>query len=387
MDSASGDSTRRIRVCIVLPALKIGGGEVAVLHLLKYLDKSVFDLSVCSLKRNDPAMEEEARAHIGAVFTLGFRWRFFPFAFAGLVRYLRRGRFDIVHTHLAMADALGRIAAWMAGVPIRITTEQGKYLWKNRFFLAFERLLVRITDMRICVSKDIVELRRTREGTPKRKLRYIPNSVDLEKFGSPRRGRASVMSEFGWKVDNPLVVTVGRLVSAKNYPMLMEAAASLRESSPDIRFLVVGEGDCREEISGRIRELGLEGTVTLAGSRYDIPDLVAAADIFALSSLREGTPLSLLEAMAARKPVVGTAVGGIAEVIEDGENGLLVPSGDAAAFAAALRRLLEDDDLRRRLAAAGAATVSGKFSARVTTAAVASIYLDLYRRKIGAAAG
>jgi len=131
----------KIRICMLLPALKIGGGEVAVMHLLKYLDKSIFDISVCTLRENDPNMEEEARAHVGSIYVLGFRWRHFPVSFIRLFRYLRRGKFDIIHTHLALADALGRVAGWVAGIPIRMTTEQGKYLWKPQLFLIFERMI------------------------------------------------------------------------------------------------------------------------------------------------------------------------------------------------------------------------------------------------------
>ncbi len=372
----------KIRVCMLLPALKIGGGEVAVMHLLKYLDKSIFDVSVCTLRKNDPTMEKEARTYVESIYSLGFRWRYFPISFIRLFRYLRRGKFDIIHTHLALADAIGRVAGWMAGIPIRMTTEQGKYLWKSQLFLILERLLSHITDMRICVSRDIVELRRTREGTPYEKLKYIPNSVDIEKFEKPSKNGAEVRVDFGWNPDDPLIVSVGRLVSAKNYPLLMEALALLSDHHPTLKCLLVGEGDCREEITTKIKALGIEDKVILAGSRYDIPDLVAAADVFVLSSLREGTPLSLLEAMALGKAVVGTSVGGIAETITNGENGLLVPSEDAQALAVAMEKLLRDGELQRKLGQAAIETVSNTFSARVTTESVAEIYIELYKRKV-----
>lgn len=378
---AGGSGNNRLRVCLLLPKLQIGGAEVQVLHLLRNLDKSRFAVSLCCFNRGDMEMEKEARRHVESVFWIGFRWRTFVFAFGRLVRFLRRGRFDILHCHLALADSIGRLAGRVSGVPVLVTTEHGKHLWKSRPHLVLERLLGPITDLRICVSRDIMDIRRRREGTPLSKLEHIPNAVDPVMFGKPGKGRAAVMTEFGWGASDLLAVSVGRLVPAKNYPLLIETVSLLTGRFPELRCLLVGDGECRGEIAAKVESMGMEDHVTLAGSRRDIPDILAAADVFVLSSMREGLPVALLEAMAAGKAVVGTLVGGIPDAINNGENGILVPPGDAEALAAAAAGLLENAELRRELGRTAASDADSRFSARGISERIGEIYVRLYRKK------
>jgi glycosyltransferase involved in cell wall biosynthesis len=244
-------------------------------------------------------------------------------------------------------------------------------------------MLLGITDKRICVSRDILEIRRSREGTPDEKLEYVPNAVDPADFERSGRGRASIMAEFGWGPAEPLVLSVGRLVSAKDYPVLVDALHLVRQRVEGVKALIVGEGDCRTQIASRIGLHGLEEAVKLAGSRRDVRDLIAAADLFVLSSVREGLPVSLLEAMASRKAIVATGVGGIPDAVTDGENGILVPPGNPEALADAIVRLLDDADVRRSLGSAAADEVQRRFSIRITAGRVGEIYSDLYRRKKG----
>lgn len=376
-----GSVSRRLRICLLLPKLAIGGAEFQTLHLLRNLDTSRFNLFLCCMTRGDREMEEEAERYAESVFFLGFRWRFFPIVFVKLVRYLRWGRFDVLHCHLPLADSIGRLAGWIAGIPVLMTTEHGKNLWKGFPYLLLERFLRGITDVRICVSHDIMDIRKKREGTPDEKLEYIPNAVDPEECKTASTGRAAVMSSFGWGVADQLVISVGRLVPAKNYSLLVESVMLLCDRYPTIRCLIVGEGSCRPEIERNIDELNLGGHLILAGMRRDIPDLLAAADVFVLSSVREGLPLSLLEAMAAGKAVVCTDVGGIPDAVADGKNGLLVSSGDAGALAGAIGRLLDDADLRNRFGHAAHQEVERKFSVRIMARKTGEIYKRLYDLK------
>jgi glycosyltransferase involved in cell wall biosynthesis len=379
----SGDDIKKLRVCLLLPKLQIGGAEVQVLHLLKNLDKSRFSVSLCCFSRGDVGMEEEAGRHAESVFILGFRWRTLPVSFVRLVKYLRAHEFDVLHAHLALADMIGRMAGMIARVPVLMTTEHGKHLWKSRPYLMLERMIGSVTDMRICVSRDIMAIRERREGTGTAKLAYVPNAVDPSVFRTAGRGRGSVMAEFGWEAEDAFIISVGRLVSAKNYPLLVEAIGLLRSRVPNVRCLLVGEGDCRREITERIDSLGISDNVKIAGSRRDIPDLLTAADVFVLSSIREGLPVSLLEAMAAGKAVAGTNVGGIPDAVEDDVSGILVPPGDASALAGALGRLLGDAELRRRLGISAAETIDERFSVHRTARRIGEIYEELYGIKDG----
>jgi glycosyltransferase involved in cell wall biosynthesis len=374
-------SGRRIRVCLVVPKLEIGGGEVEVICLIKHLDRSRFEVSLLCLASGDAEMEMETRQYLKRFTTAGFRWRYFPFSLARMIAWLRRGRYDVVHCHMPMADVIGRFAGWLAGVPVLITTEHGKHVGKPWYHLLMERLLNPLTDMRICVSQDILEIRARRERTPRSKLMRIPNGIETAKYNSPARERTSVMAKFGWEARDPLVISVGRLAPEKNYCALVEAIARAAGRFPEVRCLLVGSGPCRDEILTQIESLGLTGRVMLTGSRSDVPDLLGAADVFVLASLKEGLPVSLLEAMAAGKAVVVTSVGGMPEVIADGDNGLVVPSRDTEALAQAIEKLLRDCNLRKEFGRAVRDKAEREFDIRRVADEIGRVYTDLCGRK------
>ncbi len=364
----------RIKICVMLPRLRIGGAEVQVLGLLANLDRSRFEPHLCLLSAGDQRMEESARRNVESMTVFDFRWRKAPLVFSRLVGYLKRNRFDILHAHLAMADSLGRIAGRIAGVPVLMTTEHGKHLWKGGAYLLMERWLARRTAMRICVSDDIARIRVSREGTPPDRVTVIPNSVDPAPFRGPVRGRAAVMSGFGWDVSDPLVVTVGRLVVAKDYPSLVEAVSLLKKEFPSIRCVIAGEGPCRKDIEDTVRRYGVDDNVALPGARRDIPDLLSACDVFTLSSIREGLPVSLLEAMAAGCAIAATAAGGIPEAVRDGESALLVPPGEPRALAGAIGRLIGGKDLASRLGGNASRVIDERYSAAAVTRRIEEIY-------------
>ncbi len=370
-----------LRVCILIPIFDLGGAEVQVLDQLRVLDRSGMRVSVCCLTSGDRRMERQARRYADSFFNLGFRWRFLPFALLRLARYLRDQEIDVIHCHLPPADWVGRLAGWLGGVPVRITTEHGRGLWKSRGRVLFEKMLNGVTDLRICVSHDILEIRARREGTPRGKLEYLPNGVDLNLFKTPTRGKHEIMTEFGWDAADPLVVSVGRLVREKNYPLLADSIGSIRDRIPTVRCLIAGEGKLRGEIDARIGVVGVGENVKLAGARSDISDLLHAADVFVLPSVREGFPVSLIEAMACGKAIVATDVGGIPDAITGGENGILVSPGDTLALAEAVEKLLTDKDLAERLGRAALRTAAEKFGLQHIAQRIKDLYFDLHRRK------
>jgi len=367
----------------MMPKFHVGGAEVQVLSLLKNLDPDRFSISLCLLNRGDREMETDASKYVDSIYYLGFRWRYLPWSFLKLVKYLQDGRFRVIHAHLEYAGLIGRLAGWFAGVPVRMTTEHGKNLWKSQFLLAIERMMNRITDAKICVSRDIAEIRRKNEGTPDEKLIYIPNAVDAGLFKESSSSKGRIMEEFGWQSDDPLILSVGRIVEAKNYPLLVDAIVELGKKIPEARCLIAGDGDQKEEIEKKIGSLGVSERIKMAGTRRDIPELLAAAEIFTLSSVREGLPVSILEAMASGTPVVSTDVGGVGDAVTDGINGLLVPSGDPAAMAKAFERMLSDREFSKNLADNGLRTVEEKFSIKSAASRLGDIYIELFQAKTG----
>lgn len=268
-------------------------------------------------------------------------------ALAELVRMLRRLKPDIVHTHTAKAGALGRTAARLAGVPVVVHTFHGHTFdayfssAATRAFVQVERGLARLTDRIIAISEaqrfDLVE--RYRVATA-RQVRVVPLGLDLDPFRRASSEPAAVRAELGLPLAAKLVVFAGRLVPIKRLDVLLEAFARVVKAEPAARLLIAGDGEpgFRRELERRAQALA-PGRVDFLGLRRDLPRLFGAADVFALSSDNEGTPVAVIEALAAGLSVAASDVGGVSEILAPG-TGRVVPRQDPDALARALLELL-----------------------------------------------
>jgi glycosyltransferase involved in cell wall biosynthesis len=279
-----------------------------------------------------------------------------------LVVLMRRLRPDIVHANSSKAGVLGRVAAVLAGVPIRIFTVHG-WAFKaysgaaSALYRWADRLTAPLTTATICVAEgERAAGLAARTCRPDRTV-VIPNGVDASAGGgAPDR-------DDPWpRGAGPRVVAVGRLAPPKDPLTLVRALSALRTRPA---ALLVGGGPQRSAVEAEIAAHNLASAVAVAGERRDVARLLAEADVFVLSTRSEGAPMSILEAMAAGLPVVASAVGGVPELVENEVTGLLVPPGDPAALAAALDRLLADPDLRRRLGANGRERAKTRFDLTV----------------------
>lgn len=338
----------RPRVLIVITLAEVGGAQTYVAQLLPALVER-YDVTVAAWGPGPLVAAAEAA---GATFVplrnvrreLGLRD---VLGLVELVRLYRRVRPDLVHANSSKAGVLGRLAAWLARVPVRVFTVHG-WAFKaaegpaSAIYLWADRLMRPLTTATICVSET-----EKRAGMAARTCGddavVIRNAVGVA--DAPRAPLAG---------EPPHVVSVGRFKAPKDFPTLARALRLLEERS--FRATLVGDGPDRAAVEAELR-----GAATLAGERHDVPALLADADVFVLSSTSEGMPLTVLEAMAAGLPVVASAVGGLPELVEDGVTGLLVPPRDPEALADVLRRLLADADLRRRLGAAGRARAEERF--------------------------
>lgn len=295
-----------------------------------------------------------------------------------LVRLLRRERPDILHASSSKAGVLGRLAGFLAQVPVRIFTVHG---WAfaahsgiaSRLYRWVDRLVEPLTTMTICVSEREREAGLAAGTCSSERTVVIPNAVDVA--GAPR---ARPLER-----ERPLILAVGRLKAPKDFPTLIRALSDLPPDS--FQAMIVGDGPDRPGLEEEIQALGLSGRVRLAGERHDVPQLLAAADVFVLSSTSEGLPVSVLEAMAAGLPVIASRVGGVPEQVSDDETGLLVEPGDPNELAAALNRLTADASLRRRLGAAGRARAEHAFDLDPFRRAHVALYSrELARRRLPA---
>jgi glycosyltransferase involved in cell wall biosynthesis len=287
-----------------------------------------------------------------------------------LVALIRRERPDLVHANSSKAGVLGRLAAWVARVPVRVFTVHGWAFKAHkglaaRLYRWADRAMVPLTSATICVSETERRAGLAAGTCHAERTVVIPNAVNVD--AAPHAPHVG---------DPPVIVTVGRLAPPKDALTLLRALAAVAPTP--FTALLVGDGPDRPEVEAELRALGLQDTVELAGERRDVPLLLASADMFVLSSRSEGAPISILEAMAAGLPVVASAVGGVAELVVDGETGLLVPPANPGRLAEALQRLLRDPALRRRLGAAGLARARERFDLR----ALQSAHLELYAREL-----
>ncbi len=270
------------------------------------------------------------------------------------------------------------VAGLLTAVPHVITMHGGvtfaaaaRRRWALRWSVNRAAATVGVSDSTCQHLADSLRLRRDR-------VELVPNGVPITPGD-----RDSARRALGVDPTVRLLLSVGNLYPVKGHATLIEACGLLAQERtlPPWRVVVAGRGDEAAPLQARIHALGLEDRVTLLGLRDDIPDLLAAADGWVMPSLSEGLPMALLEAMLARLPIVSSAVGGIPDVIRDGENGLLVPAADPARLAAALASLLRDPDTATRYGANAFAAANGTFSAST----MVSRYLALYERALGVA--
>ena len=255
-------------------------------------------------------------------------------------RLIRTLKPDIVHTHTAKAGFVGRIAAKMAGVPVIVHTFHGHVFQgyfsptMTRVFLVLERLTARMSDTVITLTEGLRrELADQYRITDKAHITVLPLGLDLAPFATAQRKDGAFRREHNIPASAPLIGIVGRLVPVKNHKLFLEAAALVRAKLPDARFVIVGDGEERDEIEVQVDALGLRDAVIFTGWVRDLVPVYADMDVNVISSLNEGTPVSVIESLAAGCPVVATAVGGVPDLLDHGALGRLVAPSDADALA------------------------------------------------------
>ena len=359
------------RLLLVVTLAEAGGAQTYAAQLAAGL-AGRFDVTVAA-HGTGPLRDAAARAGVRFIPLRNVRravspWRD-PLGLLELTTICRRERPDIVHANSSKAGLLAMLAAYVTRVPIRVFTVHGwAFRWHSGFsatlYLWCERLTGRLATRVVCVSESELHAGLAAGTCGRQKTVVIHNAVDA--------GRFMPAAEDDGRV--PTVVSVTRLKPPKDALVLLRGIARLNGSA--FRTRIVGDGPERERVEAERRSLGLEDAVELLGERRDVPALLAAADIFVLSSRSEGMPVSILEAMAAGLPVVASNVGGVAELVVDGETGFLTAPADEAALASALGRLLADPDLRRRMGAAARARVEARFDLAAFHGAHIRLYED-----------
>jgi glycosyltransferase involved in cell wall biosynthesis len=376
-------STAPRRLMHVVLNLRVGGLERVVVDLVRNTDPSRYAAEVCCLDGGgDLQAELEA---LGIEVTL---LRMSDLGGGAVLRSLadrmRRSGTAVVHTHNVLPHKFGALAARCAGVPVVVHTKHGRNFVRRPFehpkAQVYGHLLSWITDRIVAVSENAHEVCRRYELVPARKLMTMKNGIDVRRY-ELEIDRAAVLSQLGIPASARVVGNVARCVLEKDHATLVRAFARVLPSVPDAFLLLVGDGPLLEATGALCRGLGLAERVKLAGRRADVPRVLRALDVFALSSITEGTSISLLEAMSAEVPVVATAVGGNPELVEDGVTGLLCPPSDPDALAARIGEVLRSPAPARHRARAAKAKVIRLYSLDRVIAEYMQLYDDLLDRR------
>jgi glycosyltransferase involved in cell wall biosynthesis len=366
--------------------MKVGGTELNAVRTAERLDRSRFALSVVCIHADGPLLARYRDAGI-PVHPFPMTSLLGPQA-AGqalrLIRLFRRERTDVVHSHDAYTSVFATMCARVAGVRGVIASRrswhsphlQGRILRANR-------VAYRFSDRVVGNSPSVSRLVETEGGVPASRIVTIPNFLDPQSFEPMTdESRARFLNDFGVPRDAFVVGVVARLSPVKDHASLLHAIAELRSDIPNMHCLLVGDGPERGPIEALASKLGIADRLHLAGERPQMPNLHGLFDVSVLCSTTEAFPNSVLEAMAASRPVVATDVGGTPDAVREGATGLLVPPSDPSRLADAIRRLHAEPELRDRLGRAGCAAARVGYSASAVIAQVEALYTELAGRAV-----
>lgn len=358
-----------MRIIQVTESLEIGGAERVVVTLANSL-AARHESSVICLKQLGPLAAELAGVPVSCI---GKREGNDPGAILRLARAFKSARADVVHAHDwgCYLDAMA--AAWMAGIPVAVQTVHGRYMayppgrlaaLKKSLRHACERRVADRFGNVVCVSDALRTHVAEEIGIGAAQTMTIANGVAVPPLNRTRAPQPGALR----------LVTVGRLAAVKNYGLLIRAFAPLAARWPQLSLIFVGDGPERAGLERLATSLGLTGSVFFLGFRSDIDQLLADSDIFVLTSVSEGIPMSILEAMKCGLPVVATRVGGVPATVADGETGLLVESGDDRALTRALEVLVGNPRSAEEMGAAGHNRALQKFSVEAMVGAYEAVY-------------
>ena len=308
-----------IKICYVIGSLEIGGAEKQLLKLVENIDKRRFLPVVIALRGG--ALKKEFEKVVKLI-VIGKRWKIDPFFLFRLISVIKKEQPYILHTFMFTSNTWGRIAGIIARIPVIIASERCVDIWKRWYHKLIDKILLMFTHKVIGNSNAVKKFYQETEGIPERKILVIYNGVDLEEFQKIETGKIEIEKKGG------IVGTGGRFTEQKGLINLLMAIPEVLKMLPDTKFIFVGDGPLRKSFEDFVKNHNISDSVIFTGYRKDILFIFSLCDMIVVPSLFEGMSNIVLEAMALKKPVIGTDIPEIAELIEDGKNGFLVPLKD-----------------------------------------------------------
>lgn len=366
------------RVLMFIQTLELGGSETQCVEVARQLKEEGYDVAVGCLRAGGPLKTKLNEMGLecvefpvpGSLLRPNTIWQMLK-----LVAFIRRRKIRVVHTNDLYSNLFAVPAAWLARVPVIVSSRRdlGRWWW---YTPARRKILRRIQSLstRVLVNSEAVRQELiTREGFAPESIFVVYNGIDTEKFQPAKANRENLLS--GISPNNKLIIMVANMhTGVKGHGDLIEAARTVREACPETRFVLAGDGEMRAFFEEQVRSMGLTDMFVFLGHRTDIPELISCCDIGVLASKTEGLPNAVLEYLAAGLPVVATAVGGVPEIIENEIHGLLIPPESPAALSTAIIRLLKDPQLREQLGRAGQERVQTRFNFSELLAGLRKMY-------------
>ncbi|MDA2923387.1 glycosyltransferase, partial [Acidobacteria bacterium AH-259-L09] len=371
-------SLQRIKVVHIAEDLKVGGLERTFAYIVKNLDPLIFSVEVWCISRGG-AIADELTNDGHRLRVLNLHDYYNPLNLIRLAGRLRREKVLILHSHGYFANTMGRIAALMAQTPIRFAHIQSSHWTEKEHSIRnylIDRFLSQFTSRVIACSDTARRFQIERVRIDPKKIITVHNSIDVEKYAN-QASNAVPRTELGIEEDDLVIGSVGRLEKLKGHAVLLDAVSGLIGTFPNLKVLIIGEGEEGQRLQEKSSQLALETHLILAGARGDVERYLPILDVFVQPTTeREGLPLTVIEAMAARLPVVATKIGGVEEAVIHDKNGILVPPGESQKLAAAIARLLTDQKLRETMGEEGFRLCKEKFSVGKMLNAMTTLYLE-----------
>lgn len=372
------------KVLNILPSFFPGGAERLTTHLLLRLNRSRYEVAAASLFGRQGTDMEAMLDQAGVrVWFLGKRRGFDPKMYWRLSRVFREFQPDIVHTHMIVLRYLlhlllgGRERVWVHTVHNIDDKEMGR---RGRpVYRAAFRISALLGMVPVALAEEVARSVKRIYGL--KDVPIIPNAIPVDDYARGASVREAWRTREGYGREEVLLVSVARMYPQKDHASLIKAFALVASRDDRLRLLLAGDGPLRPKLEALVRELGLVSRVRFLGVRTDVPEILGAADIFVLSSLWEGNPLAVMEAMAAGRLVIATAVGGVHELIEDGVSGFLIPPGDIDALSKAIWRLAMEPGLRERVGRAASQRARERFDVIAVTREYEALYERLLERR------
>jgi len=371
----------KIRVLHVLDSFDLGGAQEVVANLLACVDRDTFDLEVASMHRH--GVYSQRFRTLGASIHSLSPHKLLPLYVPNLLRLL--GRFDIVHTHLTASNLIAKPLAALVRTPVLINHDHANDVSRRdrKLLCAADRWTNRFSSHICAVSQSTRRFLVEEEHIGPAKVTVVHNGIDLQRFVPGQVSKEEARRSFNLPTEGHCLAGVGRLTPQKNFSLLLETAALLRKRRSDFFVALAGTGLLEPALRQQCAELGLDNIVHFLGHIEDTSRLYPALDLLVMPSLFEGLPMVLLEAMAMRVPMVASAVDGIAEVVADGREGVLLSGWDAENFCREIHVLLDDAPRRQVLTDAASNKVQRQFSRESMTRNIE----DIYKKCLTAAPG